>query len=146
MALTSLEIPAFSPCVLDIHLWGFSQAFYWLGVLASLSVLSYCGLFLFIKLEEWGTSHLPTDLRQRLLLITSAVPISQCSFTHQSSQCISSKLIQPDILNLWMPLLHNFTVHSLTQTAWWPFILVKPWVALWTPFLLKWIYHISAII
>lgn len=111
-----------------------------------LSVLSYYALFLFIKLEEGGTPHLPTDLRQRLLIITSTVPISQHSFTHQSSQFISSKLIQPGISNHWMSLLHTFTVHSLPQTAWWLFILVKPWMTLWTLFLHKWVYHISAVI
>lgn len=100
--------------------WYFGHPLVWIfpGTLlvecpGQLSVLSYYGLFLFIKLEEWGIPHFPTDLRQRLLLITSAVPISQRSFTHQSSQFISSKLIQPDILNCWTSLLHNFTVHRV---------------------------------
>lgn len=110
-------------------------------------------LLWFISLfQTWGMSFneensLSPDLRQRLLLITSAVTISQCSFTHQSSQFISSKMIQPNMLNPWMSLLHYFIVHRIFPRQ--PGNLSFWWSSEWFYELLSYLnitYHIRAII
>lgn len=118
----STDTPVLSSCVLDTPLCGFSQGLCWdcssqLDVLARYLHCPTAAHFFLSNLRNeeqlicsWTLTR---NLRQRLLLVKGAVPISQRCLTHCSPQFISSKLILPDILNHRTSLLPNFTEYRV---------------------------------